>query len=142
METRKVTQNNKPETDFKTIDQYIDAQTEQIKPTLELLRQTIRAAAPEAVEVISYQMPALKYHGILVYFAAFKNHYSLFAMPSAIHAFKDKLSKYKLSKGTIQFPNDEPVPVELVTEIIKFKAQENLQKMLMKKSKKKYKKVT
>jgi uncharacterized protein YdhG (YjbR/CyaY superfamily) len=120
-----------------TIDEYIDSQSENIRETLEILRQTIRKAAPAAEEVISYQMPAFKFHGILVYFAAFKNHYSLFAMPSAIQAFKEKLSAYEVSKGTIRFPSGMPVPVELVAEIIQFKVRENLEKAAAKKNKKK-----
>jgi uncharacterized protein YdhG (YjbR/CyaY superfamily) len=116
------------------IDEYIDRQPENIRATLEILRQTIHKAAPDAEEVISYQMPAFKFHGILVYFAAFKNHYSLFAMPKAIQEFKTKLKPYEFSKGTIRFPQAIPVPIELITEIIEFKVRENLAKARLKAS--------
>ena len=124
---------------FKTVDEYIASQPESVGKTLELLRQTIRRAAPEAEEVISYQIPAYIFHGILVYFAAFKEHYSLFAMPTAISAFKDKLKPYEVSKGTIRFPLYEIVPVNLITEIIKFRMKENLEKKRLKEEIKKNK---
>jgi len=111
-----------------SIDEYIAEQQPNVIPLLEKLRQIISKNAPDAVEVISYGMPAYKLHGMLLYFAAFKNHYSLFAFPSAVVAFKDKLKGYELSKGTIKFPFNKPVPVKLITEIIKFKVQENINK--------------
>jgi uncharacterized protein YdhG (YjbR/CyaY superfamily) len=113
-------------TEFKTIDDYLVLQTDQARVTLESLRQTIRKAAPEAVEVISYQMPAFKFHGMLVYFAAFKNHCSLFVSPAVILACKDRLTNYKLSKGTIQFPIDQPLPENLVQQIVAQVIQRNL----------------
>jgi uncharacterized protein YdhG (YjbR/CyaY superfamily) len=123
----------KSKTEFKSIDEYISSQPANLRPTLEKLRQTIRKAAPKAEEVISYQMPAFKYHGMLVYFAAFKNHFSFFPTSSAITAFKEKLTSFELSKGTIKFPLDKPIPVKLVTEIVKFRAKENLEKISIKK---------
>jgi uncharacterized protein YdhG (YjbR/CyaY superfamily) len=115
-----------------TIDEYIAELPEAVKPRIIKLRQIVNKVAPEAKEVISYGMPAYKYHGMLLYFAAFTNHYSLFAFPNAIIAFKDKLKGYELSKGAIKFPINKPVPVKLVTEIIQFKMQENLNKQMMK----------
>jgi len=111
-----------------TIDEYIAEQPARVRPLLKKLRQVISKNAPGAEEVISYGMPAYKLHGMLLYFAAFTNHYSLFAFPSAIVAFKEKLKDYQVSKGTIKFPFHKPVPVKLVTEIIKFKVQENINK--------------
>ena len=121
---------------FSTIDEYIAFQPENRRVTLEQLRQTIKLAAPDAEEVISYQMPAFKFHGMLAYFAAHKNHYGLY-VPKILHVFKEKLVGYKNAKATIQFPYNEPVPVKLITEIIKYAAKVNLDKELAKKVKKK-----
>lgn len=115
-----------------TIDEYISELPVAVRPRIEKLRQIVNKVAPEAVEAISYGMPAFKYHGMLLYFAAFTNHYSLFAFPNAIVAFKDKLTGYELSKGTIKFPLNKAVPVKLITEIVKFKVQENLNKQIAK----------
>jgi uncharacterized protein YdhG (YjbR/CyaY superfamily) len=115
-----------------TIDEYIADQPAAIRPFMEKLRQIINKNAPGAQEVISYGMPAYKLHGMLLYFSAFTNHYSLFAFPSAIVAFKDQLKGYELRKGTIRFPLDRPVPVKLITEIVKYKVNENVKKHQMK----------
>ena len=117
---------------FQSIDEYIAAQPSVARPALKLLRQTINKAAPDAVEVISYNMPALKFHGILLYYAAHTAHLGLYAMPGAIIAFKEKIAKYVSSKATIQFPFDEPLPVKLVTEIVKFRVKENLSRESLK----------
>jgi uncharacterized protein YdhG (YjbR/CyaY superfamily) len=118
------TKSNKPT----TIEEYIADQQIKVRPLLEKLRLIIHKNAPDAEEVISYGMPAYKLHGMLLYFAAFTNHYSLFAFPSAIVAFKDKLKGYELSKGAIKFPFNKPVPVKLITEIVKYKVRENIRK--------------
>jgi uncharacterized protein YdhG (YjbR/CyaY superfamily) len=115
-----------------TIDEYIADQPAAIRPFMEKLRQIVNKNAPDAQEVISYGMPAYKLHGMLLYFSAFTNHYSLFAFPSAIVAFKDQLKGYELRKGTIRFPLDKPVPVKLITEIVKYKVNENVKKHQMK----------
>jgi uncharacterized protein YdhG (YjbR/CyaY superfamily) len=125
----------KSKKEFKSIDEYIEAQPTNVRASLKMLRQTIKKAAPEAEEVISYQMPAFKFHGILVYFAVFKNHFSFFPTSSAIKSFKEKLKSYERSKGTIKFPLDKPIPVKLVTEIVKFRVGENLDKKLLKENK-------
>ena len=96
---------------------------------LEELRRAVREAAPEAEEVISYQMPAFKQNGILVWFAAFKNHIWFFPKVSAIEAFKEELSEYELSEGTIRFPLNKPIPIELVKKIVKFRVKENLARL-------------
>ncbi len=112
----------------KDIDTYIAKQTDDVKAKLEKLRQTIRKTVPDAVEVISYQMPAFKYHGMLAYFAAFTNHYSLFLNSKVIEAFKEELREYETSKGTIRIPKGKAVPVRLVTKIIKAVAKVNFEK--------------
>jgi uncharacterized protein YdhG (YjbR/CyaY superfamily) len=112
----------------KTIDEYIAAQPPNVQPLLQKMRRAIKEAAPQAEEVISYQMPAFKQNGILVWFAAFKNHIGFFPKTSAIEAFKDKLSVYQTSKGTIRFPINQPIPLDLVEEIVKFRVKENLNK--------------
>ena len=122
---------------FSTVDEYLALLSTQIKATLEQLRQTIKKAAPEAEEVISYQMPAFKFHGILVWFAAFKNHYSLFVRPKVLQVFKDELKQYETSKSAIRFPLDKPVHVQLVTKIVRLTAKENLEKARLKTKRKK-----
>ena len=98
-----------------------------------MMRQTIRDAAPGAVEAISYQMPTFKLNGRnLVHFAAFKSHIGFYPIPSGIEAFKEELSPYKQGKGSVQFPLDKPIPYDLVERIVKYRVKENLE---MKKSK-------
>lgn len=111
---------------FKTIDEYIATFPKNVQVILEEIRQAIRDAAPEAEEVISYQMPAFKLNGILVWFAAFKNHIGFFPKVSAIETFKGELSDYEVSKGTVRFPLDKPIPFELVKRMVKFRVKENL----------------
>lgn len=115
-------------TDFKTIDEYIGTFPEEDQIVLQKIRETIKKAAPEAKEVISYQMPTFRQNGILVHFAAFSQHYSLFPTPSAVEVFSKKLTAYETSKGTIKFPKDKPIPHNLITEIVKFRVQENQKK--------------
>lgn len=122
---------------FSTVDEYIALQPPSLREGLTLLRETIRMAAPEAEETISYQMPTFKFHGILVWFAAFKQHYGFFPKARAIEVFKEKLKPYKLSKGTVRFPLNEPLPLDLITEIVKFNREENLQKETLRGTKKK-----
>ena len=115
-----------PKKGFKTTEEYIEAFPPDVQDGLRQIRQAIREAAPQAEEVISYQMPAFKQNGILVWFAAFKNHIGFFPKVSAMDAFKGKLPGYQTSKGTIRFPLNKPIPVELVKEIVKFRVKENL----------------
>ena len=110
---------------FKTIDQYIRLFPENVQALLRKLRQTIHAAAPKAEETISYRMPAFRQKSILVYFAAFKDHIGFFPTSSPIRAFQKELSRYKTSKGTIQFPLDKPIPLNLVRKIVKFRVKES-----------------
>lgn len=109
--------------DFETIDQYIAAFHADVQEKLKTIRKLVHDTLPEAVELISYQMPAFKYKGrILVYFAAFKNHIGFYATPESNVAFKDELSEYKTTKGTIQLPYDKPLPLELLQKILYYKA--------------------
>lgn len=118
----------KSKIEFTSIDEYILVQPVKVRAALKILRQTIKKAAPDAEEVISYQMPAFKFHGVLVYFAAFKNHFSFFPTSSGVRMFKEKLKSFETSKGTIKFPLDKPIPVKLITEIVRFRVKENLEK--------------
>ena len=110
-----------------SIGQYIFSQPREIQPLLQNMREIIKNVAPEAVEVISYSMPAFKFHGkILCYFAAHKNHIGFYATPSANIFFAEELKDYKTSKGTIQFPYEKPLPYNLIEKIVLYKANELL----------------
>lgn len=120
---------------IKNVDEYIAGFPDDVQQLLQQLRATIKNVAPDAEEIISYQMPAFKYHGILVYFAAFKNHIGFYPMASGIATFKNEISGYKTSKGTVQFPIDKSLPVNLITTIIKFRLAENIAKAKIRKKK-------
>jgi uncharacterized protein YdhG (YjbR/CyaY superfamily) len=121
--------NEAAKTDFRSVDEYIKAFPKDVQDLLEKMRQTIKKAAPDAVEVISYQMPTFKLKGKnLVYFAAFKNHIGFYPVPSGVTAFKKELSPYKQGKGSVQFPFDKPVPYDLVRRIVQFRAREQQEK--------------
>ena len=111
-----------------SINQHIAEFPKETQQLLELLRMTIRKAAPKAEEVISYNMPAFKYNGMLVWFAGYKNHIGFYPSSTPIVVFKDQLKKYKTSKGAIQFPLDKPLPLALITKIVKFRIKQNLEK--------------
>lgn len=117
------------------VEAYIKGFPPHMQKQLQELRKTIRKAAPEAVEKISYQMPAFSLKGILVYFAAFKNHIGFYPGASAIKVFINELSSYHTSKGTIHFSPGEPLPVELITRIVSFRVSENLYKAEMRNKK-------
>lgn len=114
--------------EFTAVNDYIAAQPAERQAALEQLRKIILKAAPNAVESISYGMPAYKLHGPLTYFANFKHHYSLFAMPAAVDTFRTELEGFETSKGTIRFPHDKPLPVNLISAIIRFRVQQNEEK--------------
>jgi uncharacterized protein YdhG (YjbR/CyaY superfamily) len=122
---------------IKDIDTYIALQPIEVQKKLELIRLSIHKIALNAEEVISYGMPAFKYHGMLVYFAAFKHHIGFYALPSGNAAFQKELSLYKHGKGSIQFPLDKPLPLALIKKIVKFRIKENLEKEANKKQLKK-----
>ena len=111
-----------------SIDEYIGTFPQEIQILLEQVRATIKQAAPEAEEAIKYAMPTFVLNGNLVHFAAFKNHIGFYPVPSGIEAFKKELSVYKGAKGSVQFPLDEPMPLKLISEIVKFRVNENLVK--------------
>lgn len=115
-------------TTYHNVDEYIACQSDNVKIKLEKLRKTILKAAPNAEEVISYAMPAYKFKGMLVYFAAHKNHIGFYPVTSGINAFKKEVEPYQTSKGTLQFPFDKPIPFSLITKIVKFRLKENIQK--------------
>ncbi len=116
-------------TTAKNVDEYILSFPESIQEILHEVRKTIRAAAPEAEELISYHMPAYRLNGILVYYAAFKNHIGFYATPTGHDAFRKELFGYKTGKGSVQFPLDQPMPLDLITEMVKFRVAENLDKL-------------
>jgi uncharacterized protein YdhG (YjbR/CyaY superfamily) len=123
-----------PSIKFKYVEEYLSIFPEEIKELLQTLREAIKEAAPEAEEVISYNMPAYRYNGILVYFAAYKNHIGFYPGSSLINeVFKKDLVKYKTSKGTIQFPLAKAIPVMLIKKIVRFRVKYNLDKAKAKK---------
>ncbi len=111
-----------------TIDDYIDACPREIQPRLKQLREIIHDAAPQALEKISYRMPTFTLNGNLVHFAAQTHHIGFYPTPSAIAAFKNELKIYKTSKGAVQFPFDQPLPLDLVRRMVAFRMAENLNK--------------
>ena len=115
-----------------SIDEYIATFPKDVQKILEELRATIKAAAPDAEEKISYQMPTFFLNGNLVHFAAFKKHIGFYPTPSGIEAFKKELSVYDGAKGSVQFPIDEPMPLKLISRIVKFRVAENKKKAKIK----------
>jgi len=112
-------------TKFQTVDEYISTFPPATKKALKDIRSTIKKAAPGAEEAISYNIPAFRLDGMLVWYAGYKEHIGLYPRPNVIQVFKKELTNYKLSKGTIQFPLDRPLPVELITRIVKYRMAEN-----------------
>jgi uncharacterized protein YdhG (YjbR/CyaY superfamily) len=115
----------KPDAIPRTVDEYLAALPEESRATLQKIRKTIKAVAPKATEVISYQMPMYKHHGMLVGFAAFKDHCSFFPGAKPIATYKDELKAYETSKGTIRFPIGKPLPAALVKKLVKVRIEEN-----------------
>lgn len=116
-----------------TINEYIAGYPNDVQAVLHQVRATIRKAAPEAQEGIAYGMPAFTLHGPLVYFGAFKSHIGFYATPTGHEAFKEELSPYKQGKGSVQFPLDKPLPLDLISRIVKFRVAENIAKAAKKK---------
>jgi uncharacterized protein YdhG (YjbR/CyaY superfamily) len=120
----------------KSIDEYIAACSPAVRPTLRKLRATIRrAASPDAEEMISYRMPAFARHGMLVYFAAFKNHIGLFPPVRGNAKLEAAVAKYAGPKGNLQFPLDQPIPYTLIARIVRLRAKQNLEKAKSKRKK-------
>lgn len=116
-----------------TIDEYITGFSPEIQEILQQIRNAIQAAAPDAREKISYQMPTFELEGNLVHFAAYKSHIGFYPTPSGTEKFQEKIARYKAGKGSIQFPLDQPIPYDLIREITEFRVQENLAKAADKK---------
>jgi uncharacterized protein YdhG (YjbR/CyaY superfamily) len=113
---------------FQSIDVYILQFPPEVQEILNTLREVIKESAPGAVEKISYQMPTFALHGNLVHFAAYKKHIGFYPAASGIAAFKNELSAYKGAKGSVQFPIEKPLPYELISEIVKYRVDENIKK--------------
>lgn len=114
-------------TDYKTIDQYHKAFSGEVVERMQAIRDIIHKVVPDVEETISYQIPCFKYNGYLIYYSAYAKHISLanpFSAEFLAH-FKNDLKKYKVSKSVIQIPNDEPLPVSLLTKMIQFRKKEN-----------------
>lgn len=111
-----------------TIDAYIRDFPEDVQKRLQQIRETIQKLAPEATEVISYGIPTFKLNGYLVYFGAFKKHIGLYPFPSGIKKFQELSSEYSTAKGTIQFPHDKPLPMDLIKKVVKYRIEENMKK--------------
>lgn len=109
---------------YTDVDTYISAFPSDVRKILVQVRRTILEAAPNAVEQISYNMPAYKLNGVLVYFAGYKKHIGFYPTPDGIEAFETELSSYKYSKGAVQFPIDKPIPFELISRIVKYRVKE------------------
>lgn len=114
---------------FSSIDEYIATFPKDIQKILEELRSTIKAAAPEVGEKISYGIPTFTLNDkYLIYFAGWKNHISIYPIPTGSAAFNKEVSKYAEGKGTLKFPIDKPLPLKLITKIVKLKVAENLER--------------
>src|SRR6266852_555312 len=109
----------------RNVDEYLAGVPKKARSTLEKLRRTIKAAAPMAAEVISYQMPMYKHHGMVIGFAAFKNHCSIFPGAAVMDAHKEELKRYSTSKGTIRFPVNHPLPATVVKKLVQTRIKEN-----------------
>jgi uncharacterized protein YdhG (YjbR/CyaY superfamily) len=114
------------------IDEFISRYPENIQKLLSQLRSTIKKAAPEASEKISYGIPTFYLHGNLVHFSAYKNHLGFYPTSSGVKTFKEELVGYKCAKGSIQFPVNKPLPIKLISNIVKFRVNENLNKIKLK----------
>lgn len=119
---------------FVSIDAYIRSLDPDKQANIVELRRIIGQVVPEALESIKYGMPTFELHGNLVHFAAFKNHYSFFPGSVAIEAFQNDLVNYEISKGTIRFQLDQPIPTELIQRIVAFRVQQNVEKAKLKKN--------
>jgi uncharacterized protein YdhG (YjbR/CyaY superfamily) len=124
--TGKATGASKRSSAPQSVDEYLARVPQPARSTLNKMRATIRSAVPaEATETISYGMPAFRHNGVLVWFAAFSNHCSLFPTASVIAEFKDDLKGYSTSKGTVHFPADKPLPATLIKKLVKARVTQN-----------------
>ncbi len=119
-----------------SVDEYIAQFPIETQFLLNQLREVIKSTAPEAIECIAYNMPAYKYLGALVYFAGYKNHIGFYPGAAGILDFMDEVKVYKFAKGSVQFPLNQPIPVDLIRKIVVFRLQQNREKDSLKKQKK------
>jgi uncharacterized protein YdhG (YjbR/CyaY superfamily) len=127
-----------PKTKFVTVDEYLSILPQKVRDSLEELRKTVNQVEPDAEELISYNMPAFRFHGILVYYAAHKSHIGFYPGNSIVNeVFKNDLGKYETSKGTIKFPIEKPLPLRLIKRIVKYRVKQNLDKRAVNVKKKK-----
>lgn len=122
-------------TDYQSIDDYIAQQPLEVREGLEQIRQCIREAVPEAEEGISYQLPTFKLHGMLLSFSSFKNHYGLYPGAQAMVDFSEQMKAYKTTKGAVQFPHSQKLPLKLIREITLYRKKANLEKLKTKNKK-------
>lgn len=121
---------------FTSVEQYINSFPDHVQFLLEVIRETIHEAAPEAEEVISYNIPAFKFNGMLIFYSAYTKHMTISIPPSKVYeVFKDKLSNYKVSKSAIQLPYNQPLPLQLIKEMTQFRVKELMELAEKKKSK-------
>lgn len=122
---------------FETVEAYYASFPEHVQQGLASIRDAIAKAVPEAEETLSYQLPAFKHHGMLIYYSAYKNHYSISFPPpfKVFEAFRERLSPYPMSKTAVQFPMDQPLPLALIGEMAKYRADENVETANKKKKK-------
>jgi len=120
----------------KNIDEYIAAFPRDVQDILQKIRMTIRKAAPDAEEAIKYELPTFTLKGNLVHFGAFKKHIGFYPAPTGIERFRDELAGYVGAKGSVRFPLDKPIPYDLITEMVKFRVRETLDKAEAKRKKK------
>jgi uncharacterized protein YdhG (YjbR/CyaY superfamily) len=125
-------------TDFKNVGEYLATLSEHDRDVVQAICNAIQEAVPEAEEVISYQLPAYKYHGWIFYVSAATNHYAISCPPpfAAFSAFKSELAPYEISKSAVKFPKSAPVPLALIADMSRYQAQQNLQRAAAKKPKK------
>ena len=115
------------------VDEYLALFPQEIRQRMESVRQAIREAAPQAAEVISYSMPGYKWHRLLVWFAGYQGHVGFYPGASGIMAFKEELTEYKHAKGSVQFPHNKPLPLDLIKRMVKFRVEEQEKRMQIKK---------
>lgn len=125
---------NSDQTTPQTIDDYIAGFPPDVQEILEKIRMIIRQAAPEAAEAIKYQIPTFTLQGNLVHFAAFKKHIGFYPTPTGTEKFQEALSIYESGKGSVRFPLDKPIPYDLITDIVRFRVQESLEKAAVKRT--------
>lgn len=124
-----------PRTEYRTIDEFIGQFPADVQKILQELRSVIREAAPGATEAISYGIPTFKLHGNLVHFSAYAHHIGFYPTSSGIEKFRESLSAYELSRGTVRFPIDKPLPYDLIREMVTFRVKENQAKAVAKQGK-------